>query len=139
MNAISMPCQWSKTPPLAHFDAVARPVVCDGRRFRAMRIGDAEDIALLEAISRGEFVTAGFRNRDLQRHLYPEALKATTRERRRISAKISRQLRMLRAHGIIKKINCTYRYQLIKRGRQLTAALQAARSSNLIQALQQTG
>jgi hypothetical protein len=39
------------TTPCSHiFDAVARPVVCDGRRFRAMRIGDAEDIALLEAI-----------------------------------------------------------------------------------------
>ena len=128
------------TTPCSHiFDAVARPVVCDGRRFRAMRIGDAEDIALLEAISRGEFVTAGFRNRDIQKYLYPGALKAPTKERRRISAKISRQLRLLRAHGIIKKINRTYRYQLTKRGRQLTAALQAARSSNLNQALQQTG
>jgi hypothetical protein len=126
--------------PCSHiFDAVARPVVCGGRRFRAMRIGDADDIALLKAISRGEFVTAGFRNRDLQNLLYPGNIKATKTERRQRSAKISRQLRLLRAHGIIKRIHRTYRYQLSKRGRQLYAALQAARSSSLTHSLQLTG
>jgi hypothetical protein len=74
-----------------------------------------------------------------RRHLSPEAVTAPTKERRRISAKISRQLRLLRAHGITKKIIRTYRYQLTKRGRQLNAALQAARSSALNQSLQQTG
>ncbi|MCP4677903.1 MAG: hypothetical protein GY854_20780 [Deltaproteobacteria bacterium] len=117
------------------FDIASRPVVCNGRRYRALRIGEAEDIAFMEAISRGEFVTAGFRNRDLQRYLYPGIAKATNIERKRISAKISRMLRLLRAHGIIKKINRTYRYQLTKRGRQLTAALQATRSAPLNQAL----
>lgn len=126
--------------PCSHiFDSVARPVVCNGRRLRAIRIGNAEDIALLEVVSRGEFVTAGFRNRDLQRHLHPTIAKATKAKRRRTSAKISRQLRLLRAHGIIKKINRTYRYQLTIRGRQLTAAIQAARSAALNQTLQQTG
>ena len=104
-----------------------------------MRIGDADDIALLKAISRGEFVTAGFRNRDLQNLLYPGNIKATKTERRQRSAKISRQLRLLRAHGIIKRIHRTYRYQLSKRGRQLYAALQAARSSSLNHSLQLTG
>jgi len=104
-----------------------------------MRIGNAEDIDLLETISRGEFVTTGFRNRDLQRHLHPAIAKGTKTQRRRISAKISRQLRLLRAHGIIKKINRTYRYQLTIRGRKLAAAIQAARSAELNQALQQTG
>jgi hypothetical protein len=53
------------TPCARLFDAVARPVVDDGHRFRALRIGDPLDLALPEAISRGEFVTAGVRNRDL--------------------------------------------------------------------------
>ena len=128
------------TTPCSHiFDAVARPVICGGRRFRAIRIGDAEDIALLEAISHGEFVTAGFRNRDLQRHLCPRAGKASVKERRRISARVSRLLRLLRAHGIIKKIHKTYRYQLTERGRHLSAALQAARGVTLNQALKQAG
>jgi len=128
------------TTPCSHiFDAVARPVICNGRRYRAMRIGNAEDIALLEVVTRGEFVTAGFRNRDLQQHLHPAAAKATKKERRRISAKVSRLLRLLRAHGIIKKVNRTYRYQLTKRGRQLAVALQAARSASLNHVLQQAG
>ena len=119
------------TPCARLFDAVARPVVDDGRRFRALRIGDPLDLALLEAISRGEFVTAGFRNRDLQKLLYPSSDALSPDEQRRLSAKISRLLRLLRAHGIIKKIPKTHRYQLCERGRLLTAALRATRDASL--------
>jgi len=31
-----------------------------------LRIGDPDDLALLAAVARGEFATAGFRNRDLR-------------------------------------------------------------------------
>jgi hypothetical protein len=119
------------TPCARLFDAVARPVVDDGRRFRALRIGDPLDLALLEAISRGEFVTAGFRNRDLRQLLYPSSDSLSPEEQRRLSAKISRLLRLLRAHGIIKKIPKTHRYQLSERGRLLTAALRATRDANV--------
>jgi hypothetical protein len=124
------------TPCARIFDAVSRPVVCDGRRYRALRIGSADDIALLDVISRGEFVTAGLRNRDIRHRLHPLAFKATKKEQKKISAKISRQLRLLRAHGIIKKINRTHRYQLTDKGRQLTAAITATRDTPLDQALQ---
>jgi hypothetical protein len=126
--------------PCSHlFDSVARPVACNGRKFRAIRIGSNEDIALLEAISRGEFVTSGFRNRDVQRLLYPCVEKASSKEQRRLSARVSRTLRLLRAHGIIKKINSSYRCQITQRGRQLTAALQSTRNTALNQALQEAG
>jgi hypothetical protein len=46
-------------------------VIHNGRRSRAIRIGDPNDIALLKAVCRGEFATAEFRNRDLQRLLHP--------------------------------------------------------------------
>jgi len=58
------------TPCSRLFDAVSRPIVDDSRRFRALRLGDPDDLALLKAISRGEFATAGFRNRDLRGLLY---------------------------------------------------------------------
>jgi hypothetical protein len=96
-----------------------------------LRIGDPLDLALLEAISRGEFVTAGFRNRDLRQLLYPSSDSLSPEEQRRLSAKISRLLRLLRAHGIIKKIPKTHRYQLSERGRLLTAALRATRDANV--------
>jgi hypothetical protein len=119
------------TPCARIFDTVAKPVVCEGRRYRALRLGDAEDLALLEAISRGEFVTAGFRNRDLRGLLYPASEHAVRPDPKRLSAKLSRSLRLLRVHGVIKKIAKTHRYQLTDRGRQLTAALQATRNANL--------
>jgi hypothetical protein len=115
------------------FDWVSRPVTDGGRRFRALRIGDTEDLALLEAISRGEFATSGFRNRDLRSLLDPASDKASKEQQRRASAKISRLLRLLRAHNIIKKVPKTHRYQLTVRGRLLTAALRATRDASIKQ------
>jgi len=123
------------TPCSQLFDSVARPVVDRGRRHRALRIGAPEDIALLEAISRGEFVTAGFRNRDLRVLLHPSSCKPTRSEQQKLAAKVTRKLRLLRAHGVIKKINKTHRYQLTDRGRQLTAAIRATRDAELKQLL----
>jgi hypothetical protein len=117
------------------FDAVSRPVVDRGRRVRAIRLGDRDDIALLQAIARGEFATSGFRNRDLRRLLHPSATKNSPSDVRRLSAKTSRQLRLLRAHGIIRKIPKTHRYRLTTNGELLTAALFAARAANIKQLL----
>ena len=125
------------TPCSKLFDFVARPVVNDGRRFRALRIGDPDDLALLRAVSRGEFATAGFRNRDLRHLLYPTASSAAAPDQRRLSARISRKLRLLRAHRLIKKIPRTHRYQLTQRGRLLTAALCATRDANIKQLLRE--
>jgi DNA-binding HxlR family transcriptional regulator len=65
----------------------------------------------------------------------PKSATQPPADQRRLSARISRQLRLLRAHGIIKKIPRTYRYQLTERGRLLTAALRATREANLKQLL----
>lgn len=119
------------TPCSKLFDAVTRPVIHDGRRFRALRIGDPDDLALLQAICRGEFATAGLRNRDLRGLIHPPA--ATPEEARRLSAKVGRLLRLLRAHGIIKKVPKTHRYMVTRRGHLLTAALHAVRSATLEQ------
>ncbi|PWB68711.1 MAG: hypothetical protein C3F15_15980 [Holophagae bacterium] len=120
-----------KTPCAKFFDAVCRPVVEDGRRFRALRLHDPADLAPLDAISRGEFAPAGFRNRDLRSLIHRSLANHTLRDRRRLSAKMSRQLRLLRAHGVIKKIPKTHRYRLTSRGLLLTAALQATRRANI--------
>lgn len=118
-------------------DQVARPVEYHGRRARALRTGDPEDVALLEAVSRGEFTTAGFRNRDLRLLLHPETVDAEPVERRRVAARISRRLRLLRAHGLIKKIPRSHRYRLTSKGQQLTAALTAARKATVKQLLRE--
>ena len=123
------------TPCSRLFDAVSHPVRDGGRRFRALRLGDPEDLALLQAISRGEFATAGFRNRDLRCLLCPSTRRSSPEEIRRLCARISRKLRMLRAHRVIKKIPKTHRYRLTERGQLLTAALFAARDASVKQLL----
>jgi hypothetical protein len=116
-----------RTPLRQLLDQVSRPVTYRGRRLRALRIGDAADVTLLAAISRGEFATAGFRNRDLRRLLHP----GTPHADRAVSARVTRQLRLLRAHGVIKKIPKTHRYRVTKNGHLLTAALFAVRDATL--------
>jgi len=123
------------TPCSQIFDAVSRPVIDHGHRTRALRLGDADDISLLEAIARGEFATAGFRNRDIRRLIHPAPYNAAERDLRRLAAKTSRQLRLLRAHGLIRKIPKTHRYRLTERGQLLTAALFATRTANIKQLL----
>jgi len=119
------------TPLDRLLDQVSHPTPYHGRRVRALRIGDPHDLALLQAVSRGEFATAGFRNRDLRRLLYPSS--AAPSDARRLAAKITRQLRLLRAHGVVQKIPKTHRYKLTRTGHLLTAALFAVREATLSQ------
>ena len=125
------------TPLSQLFDQVSRHTTYHHRRVRALRIGDPDDIALLNAISRGEFATAGFRNRDLRRHLHPNHRTAIKADERRLSAKVGRKIRLLRAHGLIRKISKSHRYRLTAKGHLLTAALFAARQANIKQLLAQ--
>ena len=85
-------------------------------------------VVLLEAVSRHEFLVNGLRNRDLRRLLYGEAANAA--QQRRQSAAVTRQLRLLRAHGLIHKVPKTHRYQVSPRGRQTITALLAARNAS---------
>jgi hypothetical protein len=99
------------------------------RRVRALNPLAAGDAALLTAVSRLEFVQNGLRNRDLCRLLFPTAA-ATATEQRRRSGVVTRQLRLLRAHGLLKKVPKTHRYQVTSAGRVTMTALLAARDAN---------
>jgi hypothetical protein len=132
-NALAAASQ--TTPCSKIFDRVSRPVTDHARRVRALRLADPNDLALLEAIARGEFAISGFRNRDIRNRLYPAASSALPAEQRRLSAKISRLLRILRAHGLIQKIQKTSRYRLTEHGQTLIAALFATRNADIAQLL----
>ena len=80
------------------------------------------------ASARGECALNGFRNRDLREWLHGGG--GEPQERRRRSAQVTRQLRLLRAHGLLRKVPRTQRYQLTARGRLLTSALAAATRAN---------
>jgi hypothetical protein len=95
-----------------------------GRRVRALRPFD-QDQPVLAALVRGEFAITGLRNRDFQRLLFTSPPNSPKEARRR-SAWVSRQLRLLRAHGLITKINGSHRYMPTVVGRKLVTAVLAA-------------
>jgi hypothetical protein len=99
------------------------------RRVRALNPLAAADAALLEAVSRHEFLINGLRNRDVRRLLY-EGKAATAAEERRRSAAVTRQLRLLRGHGLIHKVPKTHRYMVSEAGRRAVTALLAARQAS---------
>jgi hypothetical protein len=118
------------TEPLGKLaEAICRPADWNGKRVRALQPWSPADAALLAAVHRPEFTLQGFRNRQLRTLLFGDG-RVSPEETRRQSAKVTRQLRMLRAHGLILKIPHTQRYQLTARGQKILAALQAARQAN---------
>lgn len=107
------------------------PTQWNGKRVRALRVF-GEDTPLLAAVSDGAFTLNGFRNRDLQPLLY-QTPAATPQQSRQRSAAVTRKLRMLRAHGLIKKVQHTHRYLLTDSGRKAITAILAARHATVAQ------
>lgn len=111
---------------------ICRPTSLNGKRVRPLRPWSDADATLLRIVARGEFAVSGFRNRDIRRLLNPKTATSPSEDRRRSSA-ATRLLRILRAHGIIKKIPKTHRYQVTKRGGLIITAVLAARDASLAQ------
>ena len=111
--------------PLAESAAgVCQPVVRKGRRHRALNPFSPADAALLAAVNRGEFVIGGLRNADIRALLYPTAPAGSTA--RQLASRVSRQLSLLRAHGLIARLGKSRRYKVTKKGRTIITAFLAA-------------
>lgn len=107
------------SPAHALLDGVSRPVTKDQRPYRALRPIRREEAAVF----RGEFLLKGFTNRNLREQLQPGKI-ADPQERRRVSGRTTRWLRLLRAHGLIRKVSGTRYYRVTPQGHQImTAAL----------------
>ena len=108
---------------------LCRPVEVSGRRYRALNLLASDDAKLLEAVARGEWLVAGFRNRDIRHVLYGDAADEATR--RQQASRVTRLLGLLRAHGLIKKVPRSHRYLLTVDGSTLIPALIAANHATL--------
>jgi hypothetical protein len=110
--------------------AVAREachrVVREGKRYRALNPWNDPDFRLLSFLGKGQWALNGFRNRDLRAWLYPHAAGLPPEEAPRISARVTRRLRLLRAHGLVRKVPRVHRYVLTETGRKFSAALLSA-------------
>jgi len=110
-------------PTTEVLDPVSRRITRNGRPYRALRPIEAEEAKLLSAVTNGSHHVQGFRNRDIRRVLDPHAERDPDR-RRKISGRVTRWLRLLRAHHLVRKVTGTFYYRLTKRGhRVITTAL----------------
>lgn len=105
-------------------ERLARRVRDASRSYRGLNFFDPRDLELLLAIVRGEFNIRGFQVRDLRR-LLPHLS----------GPQISRMIKRLRMHRLVKKVRGTYRYYLTRPGRRVIAAALQLRETCIIPAL----
>lgn len=122
---------------IADLDRLCQPRTKQGKRYARFQPVAAEDCQLFAAALRGEHAVNGFRNKDLQAHLYPTAAR-TPREQRQRSARCSRLLAKLRGHGLIAKVKDQRLYRVTSRGQQLMAAALWCRNKEFPTAFFQT-
>jgi len=112
-----------ENPAAAHrlLERACEPVVYRGRRQRGLNPLRQNDRALLKAVLRGEHCIHGLRNRDLARALgwpTPQDPAAARRQ----SARVTRQLHLLHAHGLIAKIPRSRRWRVTAKGAAVIGA-----------------
>jgi hypothetical protein len=111
-------------PPQAsakQLDRVSEPARFHHRRRRGLNLLRAAAQRLFRAVLRGEHRLNGFRNRDVAQHWFATPARDRS-ERRRRTAAVSRQLQLLRAHGLIAKIPHSQRYRVTPQGEALMSA-----------------
>jgi len=89
---------------------ISQPVQVNERSYRGFNFFDPEDEDLFEALGSGEFNISGFQNKDLRRHVGDKN-----------TGQVSRLMKRLRTHGLIKKTGRTYKYYLTGLGKQVVA------------------
>jgi hypothetical protein len=87
---------------------VSRPIQHNDRSYRGFNFFDPEDQELFQSLLGGQFNISGFQNKDLRRRIP-----------RKNTAQISRMMKRLRTHGLVKKIGRTYKYYITALGRQI--------------------
>jgi len=100
---------------------VSKPIKSEGKRYRALDV-TGKDLELLRAIADPKYNVDAITNKHLQAALKDTAW-ANKLEGPKLAARISRQLRLLREHGLIRKLPKQHRYMLTAKGRLLTTSL----------------
>jgi hypothetical protein len=112
------------------FDPVSRRIVRDGHAYRGLRLVTDEEARLFGQLLNGAFRVQGFRNIDVRGVLDPPA-EHDVIQRRRAAGRATRYLRLLRAHGLIRKVPRTHYYRVTQRGTQVMATALRIRQTNV--------
>jgi hypothetical protein len=113
-------------PGLRALEKIATPVHEGERSYRGFNLFHGPDLDLFRTILRGEFTISGFQARQLRPHLADLS-----------GAQLSRLLKRLRTHGLLKKIGKRYKYYLTALGRTVATAALKLRELVIIPMLNQ--
>jgi hypothetical protein len=114
------------TPQLGvkKLDQLTQTQVDNQHRYKGFHLLTEEDSSLFRLLLSGDFVINGITNRRLRTALPGKSI-----------AQVSHLLKRLRVHGLLTKVNRTYRYYLSELGRQVAALVLTLRSVVIIPAL----
>jgi hypothetical protein len=89
---------------------VTQPRVENEHHYKGFNLLAEEDALLLRTLLRGEFAISGFTSKTMRQSLANKT-----------AGQISRLLKRLRVHGLIKKVGKRYKYYLTELGRHIAA------------------
>jgi hypothetical protein len=117
-------------PSYRILDEVSRRIEVAGRPYRALQPVSPQDSQIFRTLMCGESALQGIRNEDLRRALEPDS-ETDPEARRRASARTTRRLRLMTAHGLIYKVAHTSFYRITKKGYQVMATALKFRASEV--------
>jgi hypothetical protein len=80
----------------------------NNRTYKGFNLFSKEDETIFESIASGAFLISGFKSKHLKNKLVNKS-----------SSQISRILKRLRVHGLIKKVGRTYKYYMSQLGMEI--------------------
>ena len=101
-------------------------VVKEGKRYRGLNPWQQEDYRMLMFLAKGENAINGFRNHDFRKWLYPESEQADGVQLKKYSGRTTRRIKLLRVHGLIRKVPRANRYVLTEKGQKFSCSLMTA-------------
>ena len=108
-----------------NLNKISEKIYQEGRSYKGFNFFDCFDLNLLLAINSGEFNINGFRNKSLKNKLHQQVSSPT----------VSRLLKRLRLHGLIKRVKNTLKYYLTSLGRKVIAVALMLKEKEIIPAL----
>jgi len=87
---------------------ISKTVTSNNRSYKGINFYNDDDHMLLEILARGEFNAKGLQNRSLRQHLPGKS-----------SSSVSRILKRLKTHGLLKKVPKIYKYYLTRWGKSV--------------------
>ena len=90
----------------------------NGKTFTGFNVWEKDTLALFRAISDGKYLLSGFTNKTICQVLFSSSSKD-----KKARNKLTRLLKKLRVHGLIRKIPHSHRYQISNKGRRIICSL----------------